>query len=132
LLGAEFKSKRKEIFLKLNKEGRGNVKGIGDLVLINFRLFADFQDRFKNGEISLTELINHHAGVQSDLVKESRKLIRSTAEIFRFYTSTDHILHRFIKKKLGKYVTPSAYKNAIAALFPNEPPAAIFSEEAEP
>jgi hypothetical protein len=119
LLNDEFKRKRKDLYRQINASARGSVREIKDLVLINFRLFVDYQDRFKQCSITLDELIQHYYYKQEEKRKQSMKPIRSTEEIFQFFISGDQIFYSYIKRKLGRYVTPTQIKDEVEKLFPN-------------
>jgi hypothetical protein len=120
LLNDEFKTQRKNLYKHLNGQNRGNVKEIKDLVIINFRLFVEFQSRFQNREITLKELIKFVYSINTEKQKLSLRGIKSTSSIYDYFSSTDNLLTTYIKNKLGKFTVPDQVNELINQLFQEE------------
>lgn len=114
MLNDEFKIQRKEIYKKVNSSKRGNIKEIKDLFIINFRFFVDYQNHFKEGKISLNELLDYY-NLQTK--QQHKKAINSINEIFNCYTSTNQILYSYTKDKFNSNPTSKQTEQDIAVLF---------------
>lgn len=118
ILNDEFKKHRVQTLKELNKVGRGNVKGIEDLMIINLNLLVKYQDIFASERISLSELYFHF----KDEVKRLRgQPIRTSADVVKHFYSTDRILSAYIYRKTRYKAVPVAISEEMQALFVNQP-----------